>query len=452
METNTIIQIRAAKETLLQNLETYKNATKNSGVDRKINKYGSEQEYCINGLIGGIGNILTDISYLVKSHDYFIKISTYTERNNILTHLNSLIKSLSQYATAQNHAQIAVSLDTLKVVLRSYNLRLDKDRLIEFNGEIDNLRKKATLLDEDITQTKSRTTESEAVLEEVKTCKASFDTSLEEILQKKKELETIIEAFQNKYGDFETLAESATENESTISEKLEEVNESKKLIDGFVNQIDKREKQLTEQANKTIEYEMQLQTYSDSQNKIEEDAKKLIDNAIKALNYSNATGLSAAYASQHDIANNKHNKVWWLTGAGFFIVATLLIGIWILTGWGIHRSDDSNLIMMNLIGRLSLIPFTVLAALFCANQYVKQKNIIEDYAYKTVLAKSIVAFSEELRAKEPIRYAEYLSTVLKEIHQDPLRKRAKEKDDVSLKDTTGLFDKIVELVKECTKQ
>lgn len=445
METNTIIQIRTAKETLAQNLETYKDSIKNSNVDRKTNQYGSETEYCINGLIGGINNILTDISYLVRAHDYFIKVSTHAERNNILTQLNNL----NSYVRSQNHAQIAISLDTLKISLRCYNLRLDKDRLIEFNSEIDNLRKKASLLDEDITQTKSRTTESETVLEGIKTCKTSFDKSLEEIIQKKEELKTVIEAFKDKYGDFEALAESATENETTITTKLEEVNESKELIDGFVNQIEKREKQLVEQAKKTAEYETQLQIYSDAQNKLEEEAKKLIDNAIKALNYSNATGLSAAYANQHNIANNKHNKVWWLVGAGFFIIATLLIGIWILTGWGIH-SDTSNP-MMSLIGRLSLIPFTVLAALFCANQYVKQRNLIEDYAYKTVLAKSIVAFSEELRAKEPARYAEYLSTVLKEIHQDPLRKRIKEKDDVSLKDTTGLFDKILELVKECTK-
>lgn len=447
METNTIVQIRTTKEAITQSIEGYKDAIKNGGIDRKTNQYGSEQEYCINGLIGGINNILTDISYLVRAHDYFIKASTHTERNNILTQLNNL----NTYVRNQNHPQIAIGLDALKVSLRCYNLRLDKDRLIEFNHEIDNLRKKAALLNEDITQTKSRTTDSETVLDEIKANKISFENTLEEILQKKEELEAVIENFSNKYGDFEALAKSATENEAAISEKLEQINEIKEDIDGFVANIERREKQLAEQSNKTTEYEKQLQTYTNAQNKIEEEAKALIDNAIKALNYSNATGLSAAYANQHDIANNKHNKVWWLVGAGFFIIATLLIGIWILTGWGI--STDTANPMMNVIGRLSLIPFTVLASLFCANQYVKQKNLIEDYAYKTVLAKSIVAFSEELRAKEPARYAEYLSTVLKEIHQDPLRKRnPKEKDNVSLKDTTGLFDKILELIKECTKQ
>ncbi|MEG0725835.1 MAG: hypothetical protein RR485_07325, partial [Mucinivorans sp.] len=120
------------------------------------------------------------------------------------------------------------------------------------------------------------------------------------------------------------------------------------------------------------------------------------------------------------------------------------LGIWIVLGWGIDKTAEINIPAM--IGRLSMIPFTLLGALFCARQYVKQKNIIEDYAYKTVLSKSIVAFSEELRMKDEKGYTEYISTVLKEIHQDPLRKRDKEKDDVSLKDSKGMIQKIIELI------
>jgi hypothetical protein len=93
-----------------------------------------------------------------------------------------------------------------------------------------------------------------------------------------------------------------------------------------------------------------------------------------------------------------------------------------------------------------MMPFTLAAALFCSNQYVKQKQIVEDYAYKTVLAKSIIPFSEELRTKEPEKYAEYISTMLKEIHQDPLRKRGKEKKEFSPKDTVGLVQKIVDII------
>ena len=128
-------------------------------------------------------------------------------------------------------------------------------------------------------------------------------------------------------------------------------------------------------------------------------------------------------------------------------MATLSIGIWIVTGWGLNESTDQNQMILNLVGRLSMIPFTIAGAIFCANQYTKQKNIIEDYAYKTTIAKSIIAFSEELRSKDPERYAEYISTILREIHQDPLRKRGKDKEDFTLnKDSAGLIEKVIALL------
>ena len=100
------------------------------------------------------------------------------------------------------------------------------------------------------------------------------------------------------------------------------------------------------------------------------------------------------------------------------------------------------------ISRISMIPLTLAGAMFCARQYVKQKNLIEDYAYKTVLAKSIVAFSEELRQGDDKNYSEYISVMLKEIHQDPLRSRGKDKDsEVEIKGTFGLLERLVEMAK-----
>ena len=167
------------------------------------------------------------------------------------------------------------------------------------------------------------------------------------------------------------------------------------------------------------------------------------------MNYKNAQGLSAAFSSQLTKAESNKKTLSWIGGAAVFIIATLAIGVWIVTGWGMDYAavnGNNTRMIYNLIGRLSMIPFPITGAIFCANQYTKQKNIIEDYAYKTVLAKSIIAFSEELRDKSPERYTEYLSAILKEIHQDPLRKRVQGKEVVSLKDSKGLIEKVIELL------
>ena len=180
----------------------------------------------------------------------------------------------------------------------------------------------------------------------------------------------------------------------------------------------------------------------------------MIETAKEALRYKNAEGLSAAYSAQLTEAQNKWRLGLWLAGAISFLLITLLIGMWIMLGWGIDQTTSTeNQMLLNLIGRLSMIPFTVTGSIFCANQYTKQKNLIEDYAYKTTIAKSMVAFSEELRGKDPERYAEYISTILKEIHQDPLRKRGKISDEFSLsKESTGLIENLSSLLQAVLKK
>lgn len=78
---------------------------------------------------------------------------------------------------------------------------------------------------------------------------------------------------------------------------------------------------------------------------------------------------------------------------------------------------------MQVVGKISMLPLLVTTIVFCANQYSKQKDLLEDYSYKLALAKSMVPFSEEPREKDSERYREYLSSVLKEILLDPLRTR-----------------------------
>lgn len=235
-----------------------------------------------------------------------------------------------------------------------------------------------------------------------------------------------------------------------LSSEIENLRESKTEI---FNQIEKQTKEqktiLDNNANTIVEHEKTIEIYKETYSEKLLEAEKLIEEAKLALNYKNAEGLSAAFSSQLTNASNNWKTISWIVGASAFIMATLLIGIWIVTGWGMdyNAMDGNNTRMIyNLIGRLSMIPFTVAGAIFCANQYTKQKNIIEDYAYKTVLAKSIIAFSEELREKSPERYAEYLSTILKEIHQDPLRKRGKDKEPISLKESQGTIEKVIELL------
>jgi len=443
METKTIIEIKKKKEQIETNLETYKKRLKDQNADLNVGQYGSEGEYSLNSLVAGIKNILTDLSFLVNSHNVFIKMSTYSERETILSYL----ESLNTYIENNNHTNIAIQLDLLKVFLRCYNLRSDKDRYIEFSNEIDNLRKKSIQLEDELQIVKNNVSLTNSIYSEIIKQKELFLEQLNELDLNKEDFSIKIQSFIDEFDSFKLLAKKVVENEAIINEKLENVKTSEILFDEFIAKINKRENQLIAQKEQTDKYNETLIKFSNDQALKLEEAQNLIKNALIALQYSTAEGISAAFQNQYNLANKSENKKYWIWGSIAFMLITLALGIWIVGGWGIHNGDK----VYSLIGRLTMIPFTLLGALFCANQYIKQKNLIEDYAYKSVLSKSIVAFSEELRNKDPERYAEYISTVLKEIHQDPLRKRGKDKDEASIKDSTGIIEKIIELIKAITK-
>lgn len=365
METATIKAIKDYNLKLQDSLYSFKNYHIEKGIDIHEVKYGQENEYCLNDIIDSIQRVISNISFLMENHDFFVQTSTYAERNDIKNNMSSL----NSYITNRSYSNLISTLENLKIKTRLYELYINKDRFVELSDEIENLRKTSTQI---------------------------------------------------------------------FAQIEKQTNEQKIILDNNANSIK--------------EHEETIENYKETYSGKLSEAEKLIEEAKLALNYKNAEGLSAAFSSQLTNASDNWKTVSWIVGASVFIIATLLIGIWIVTGWGMdyNAMDGNNTRMIyNLIGRLSMIPFTVAGAIFCANQYTKQKNIIEDYAYKTVLAKSIIAFSEELRTDDNNRsdyYKEYISTILKEIHQDPLRKGGKDKESISFKDSQGTIEKLIELL------
>ena len=246
------------------------------------------------------------------------------------------------------------------------------------------------------------------------------------------------------------MIDSVCKDSKTISNNLSITNEAKNTFDEFIAKIDERESQLNRQGKSTEEYNVKLEEFAKSYGEKLDEVQNLIEKSKQALQFTTAEGMSAAFATQYQNANKWYYKVGWLSGALVFVILTLLIGAWIVTGYGVQQKEET--MWFSLIGRLSMIPFTIYAAIFCSQQYVKQKNLVEDYAYKSVLSKSIIAFSEELRKNDPEKYTEYLSTVLREIHQDPLRKRGKEKEDDSYKESAGILGRVIDLAQAVIKQ
>lgn len=408
MKKQSIIDIENQLQQFNEAIQLFKNT---QSEQRNLNDIVHE-ESSVNDFIMDISFIYTQVSYLVKSHKVFLKISSLSERQNI----NSYLANLTAHLNQSNFAYIDDQINHLKALLRNFHVFFKKDYVSDFYDELQKL------------QTEQKTIE--GLLKSSKKTKEDTDKIFVDLEDKANQIEQKIEDLTSSYSDLDHKVTSATEKEHEISELFNSSKSHEGVITDFSTRVEKREQQLIKQQSKTEEYEKYLEQYGKQQQEILTESKKLIDSAKKALKYKTAEGISASIQGQYENAKSKWSTVPWLLSAVIFVVLTLLFGFLIVGGSIEILSLKLNYIDISdnwslLVGRIILLPILITGAVFSAKQYTKQKNIIEDYAYKMVLTQSIVGFSEQLlKIKDTNEgYQAYIEKVLEELLQDPLRER-----------------------------
>lgn len=456
MTTTSISNIKSSLATLQENLPKFRKYLKENYTDTmNTGQWGREKEYSPNGLLGGIQDIITDLTYLVENPATFIRLSTYEDRQSI--HLYLL--DLSNYTNNCYSSDIASRLDYLKKILRPYNLRTDKKRMIVYQQKIDELTKQgehltqvlkeARELEKNINEIYSLVSEQ---AEEISNKEEAIATSLEQSKAVEEQLKTLKE-------DLEAVAKEIHSLNSTSSSLKDETKTYRDDVKEFAEEISEHQKQIEKQNTQFEVFKETLDKNTTEQKQYLENALKLIEQSKLALTYTTSVGLSASFDAQCKYLTGKWGyKLWgWLVASVVSILGIIAIGIWLITTQHSQGNGDYSLIWIQIFGKLSMIPLLVTATIFCANQYSKQKGLLEDYSYKLRLAQSMVAFSEELREKDSEKYKEYLSSVLKEILKDPLRiridpnKSSTTKSDVLIsKDTLPLLEKLISLAQKAT--
>lgn len=456
MTTTSISNIKSSLATLQENLPNFHKYLKENYTDTmNTGQWGREKEYSPNGLLGGIQDIITDLTYLVENPATFIRLSTFEERLGIHQYLSFLPEETNYY----NPSAIASQLDYLKKVLRPYNLLTDKNRMIAYQQKIDELTQQA----EHLTQILEEAREQEKNINEIYSLvseKAEEITNKEDAiatsLKKSKAIEEQLDMLKE---NLETVAKEINSLNSTSSSLKDETKTYRDDVKEFAEEISEHQKQIEKQNAQFEVFKETLDKNTTEQQLYLENALKLIEQSKLALNYTTSVGLGASFDAQCERLTGKWGyKLWgWLVASVVSILGIIAIGIWLITTQHSQGNGDYSLIWIQIFGKLSMIPLLVTATIFCANQYTKQKGLLEEYSYKLRLAQSMVAFSEELREKDSEKYKEYLSSVLKEILKDPLRikidpnKSSTTKGDVLIsKDSLPLLEKLISLVQQAT--
>lgn len=354
--------------------------------------YGSEGEYTSKSLKAGIRGHLNHIRALVKAHNKFADISSYRERNQIV----NILIGIKDNFSSEEYDEAANSFNELKTIIRSYRAWGSRESRNVIEERVNKLIEMESELEERIEKAQRHVEEALSIKSEAD----NIYNSLQGARQVVDDLTKRTEDIANKLSQ----AEEFQVNAEVSKNKIQEILDAAKAGHIDISSIDQKLKALHSRAE---EYENELTSHL-------KKVKELINEAKNALGYKIAEGISAAFNERYNEGKQeKKSWRWWLVGALSFISSAFLIGIL----WP-SSSDDASITMI--ISRITLMLTSLSGAWFCAAQYVKDKNILEDYGYKSVLAKSMVGFLDQFKNEERELY---LKTVLHEIHRDPLRKR-----------------------------
>lgn len=402
-------------------------------------RFGTENEYTYKSLIEGVESLLTDLSTLTQYENKFIKLSNYSERKQIADNLINILSYLESPTNLYSY------IENLKIILRTYNIRNFSENLIQFEEEIDDIKSTRINLEEILAISNELEEKITDKSDEIVKLYDEAEEKLEDIQEKFRDIKDELESISRKTEDAQSLNEELEEIKKTADSHLTDITDfrtksesNQKLIENFATKVQDRDNRLTELEQKIIENDKALLKYEEERKNLLKKAEDLIESAKIALNYKTAEGLSASFSEQYKNSNKTRISAGWISGAIFCLLITVFLGVWFL-----YFMNEENKWFL-IVGRLLLLPIPIIGAIFCANQYTKQKNIAEDYAYKTVIAKSIVGFSEQLKknSTDNSEYITYIAKALEEIHKDPLRAREHNSSKVRLDKTQ--FDKLVE--------
>lgn len=375
---------------------------------------------CVTKIINSINNTVTSEANQTKSvFESIDSAKAYT----ITIHINSIVKRLFNSQEDINDKPA----NALNIISDTIKLQDSTEEIDNFIADIKliELRNKGTVIYNQ-TNTNNTIEVSNDDIDHLKNEYSQLQKEIQDLVQQKNESAILLKDVLQEAQMVQDTIRNIESNKDKAKNAQEEIEERRLKFNTNLNEYTSRIDELEQKAKEIIAKEETVNT--------------LISEARTALQLKSAEGVSAAFAQQYEDIK-KQNKLWilnlWLIGAMLFALGAISVTIWIaISQSGINGNHSTEKLVAipteywvsMLVARITAVAISLAGATFCAKQYIKQQNIAEDYAYKAVLAKSIVAFTEEIKSHNPDKAGEYLTKVLDEIHKDPLRGRDTKED------------------------
>lgn len=254
---------------------------------------------------------------------------------------------------------------------------------------------------------------------------------------------TLINSFDEKKGQIESELAASQNNLSSINQIYDQLNQAKQ-------EIENSKKEVLAFKSNIDSYKTDINDKSELAQKIIEEfdnkrtqVEKLIEESEHALGLKATEGMSAALNIQYSEEKDTKKRKQWLITAIVFLGISLFGTALLILKFDLNGKEISADTVNGIIARIVFVGIAIAGATFASKQYLKQKRLADDYAYKLVLAKSIVAFAREIKKYSPEKASEYLTDVLKEINRSPVHS--------SNDDTTSITDKHIGIIEKIVK-
>ena len=410
-----------------QNISTWLNDESIFTTIVNHNKANPNHQYPVNNIQIGLNETIKTLKYLKKiilqsiDNGVFGNLPVPMQLN-----INNQVQALFQHRTNINQQILNAQNLYQQVILSNieYNLK-----------SYDRFRKSLTEI-ADIKRTYASTIRGlKTVIDKVDTIETNYDKAVEylnSISEQKSDIDTKLDETQTTFDKSDKLLEE-------INEAKQDIENAKKEIVAFKTNIDSYKEDIE---NNTSESQKIVTEFDEKRLKVD----KLISDSEKALGLKSTEGMSAALSVQYDKEDTSKKRQQWLNASIAFLViafiGVLLLIIKFNIGEKVIAADSINAI----IARIVFVAIAIGGASFSAKQYLRQKTLADNYGYKLVLAKSIVAFAQEIKKHDPKKAAEYMNDVLSEINKSPIP-NSKEKSEGITSSNIGLIEKIIDLVK-----
>lgn len=188
-------------------------------------------------------------------------------------------------------------------------------------------------------------------------------------------------------------------------------------------------KQLKEDSVESIKVIKRLNEFATSHSKNYEknsgELESLIAKTKEIMGDASASKIGEHFKIQYD-KSKKLLALWPIISGSFLLCAicicllTVFPELYVMVFGGDVTNHVSDNAVPFLISRILVAPLFLAGAWFCATQYIKQKNITEDYAYKKVLSLSLLSIKAEVEKTGEKNTSDFIRAIQGEIVKSPL--------------------------------